>query len=178
MLAGLAHLHQFARLPWSELLAPAAILTCIEWFLLLVAVGLFSQLPGGGRLGFGTRLNIGLGIACVIPMLNLITLQIPNAAVLLFPAWFQVGKDGPQGIEATGQRIVFMLGSLLAFVVVLIPAGILFGIVFFLAKLFGGWMMAVPLASFAAALALAGEAALGIMLLGWLFERFDLSAET
>jgi hypothetical protein len=161
----------------GELLGPAVILTGIQWFLLLIAVGLFSQVPGGGRLGLGTRLNIGLGIACVVPVLNLITLQIPNAAVLLFPAWFQVGKEGPQGIEATGQRIVFMVGSLLAFVVVLIPAGIVFGIVFFLARFVVSWMVAVPMASFAAAVALGGEAALGIMLLGWLFERFDLSAE-
>jgi ABC-2 type transport system permease protein len=162
----------------GELLAPAVILTAIQWFLLLVALGFLSQIPGGGQpLGLGTRLLVGLGIACIIPMLNLITLQIPNAAVLLFPAWFQVGKEGPQGIEATGQRIVFMFGSLLAFIVVLIPAGIVFGIVFALTKLFLGWMLAVPIASVAAAVALGGEAALGIMLLGLLFERFDLSAE-
>ena len=38
----------------------------------------------------------------LLPALNLISLLIPNAAVLLFPAWFQPGKDSPQGIEATG----------------------------------------------------------------------------
>ena len=37
---------------------------------------------------------------------------------------------------------------------------------------------AIPLASIAAAIVLAVEAALGVMLLGWLFERFDVAAET
>ena len=113
----------------------------------------------------------------MVPMLNLITLQIPNAAVLLFPAWFQVGKDGPQGIEATGQRILFVFGSLLAFVVVLIPAAVVFSVCFVVVKLFAGWAIAMPVASVTAALALAGEAALGIVLLGWLFERFDVTGE-
>ncbi len=110
-------------------------------------------------------------------MLNLITLQIPNAAVLLFPAWFQTGKEGPHGIEATGQRLIFMLGQLLVFIVALIPAAACFAGVFFLLKLFGGVALALPLASIAAALVLTAEALLGLMLLGWLFERFDLSAE-
>ena len=161
----------------GELLAPAAILTGIQWLLLLFAVSLSGQIPGGGSLGLGMRLNIGFGIACVVPMLNLITLQIPNAAVLLFPAWFQVGKDGPQGIEATGQRILFVFGSLLAFFVVLIPAGVVFGLCFVLVKLLVGWAMALPVASVAAAIALAGEAAVGVMVLGWLFERFDVAGE-
>jgi hypothetical protein len=161
----------------GELLAPAAILTGIQLFLLLIAVALFGQVPGGGSLGLGTRLNIGFGVACIVPMLNLITLQIPNAAVLLFPAWFQVGKDGPQGIEATGQRLLFVFGSLLAFVVVLIPAAVVFSICFVVVKLFAGWMIAVPVASVTAAVALAGEAAIGVMVMGWLFERFDVSGE-
>jgi hypothetical protein len=41
-----------------------------------------------------------------------------------------------------------------------------------------GTATAIPLASIAAAIVLAVEAALGVMLLGWLFERYDVSAET
>jgi len=37
--------------------------------------------------------------------------------------------------------------------------------------------LVIPLACLAATLVLALEAVLGVMLLGWLFERFDLSAE-
>jgi hypothetical protein len=61
--------------------------------------------------------------------------------------------------------------------VALLPAAALFAGVFFLAKIMLGMALALALASLAASLALAAEAALGVMLLGWLFERFDVSAE-
>jgi hypothetical protein len=162
----------------GELLAPAVILTAIHWFLLLVAVIFFVQTPVPG-LGATGILGLGVGAALVLPMLNLILLQIPNAAVLMFPAWFQTGKDGAQGIEATGQRLISMFGQVLVFIVTLIPAGVGFGIVFLITAKplhFPLWLT-IPLASSAAAVVLAIEAALGMILLGTLFERFDVSAE-
>jgi hypothetical protein len=164
------------QLALGELLAPAAVLTGIQWFLLIMVLGLFPQLHGAG-LGWAGWLGLGFGAALIIPMLNLIVLQIPNAAALAFPAWFQVTKGGAQGIEAMGQRIIFMFGQVLVFAVALIPAAALFAGVFFLAKLLLPIALAIPLASVAAAVILAVEAALGIMLLGWLFGRFDVSAE-
>jgi hypothetical protein len=162
----------------GELLAPAVILTAVQWFLLIIAVGLSAPIP---RLGLERTafLGIGFGAAVIAPMLNLIQLQIPNAAVLLFPAWFQAAKDSPRGIEATGQRLIFMLGQLLAFALALIPAAAVFTVVFLVAKmlLLLGLGLAIPLASMAAAVVLAVEAALGLLLLGRLFDRFDLSAE-
>jgi hypothetical protein len=110
-------------------------------------------------------------------MINLITLQIPNAAVLLFPAWFQSGKDGPQGIEATGQRIIFLIGQLIVFLLALIPAALAFILVFFVVKVLLTVTTAIPLASVAASLILAGEAALGLLVLGRFFDKLDVSAE-
>jgi len=162
----------------GELLAPAVILTAVQWFLLLIAAGLSAPIQ---RLGLERTaiLGIGFGAAVIAPMLNLIQLQIPNAAVLLFPAWFQAAKDSPRGIEATGQRLVFMLGQLLAFALALVPAAAVFTVVFLVAKmlLMLGLGLSIPLASIAAAVVLAVEAALGLLLLGRLFDRFDLSAE-
>jgi hypothetical protein len=165
------------QLALGELLAPAAALTGIQWFLLILVVGLFWQ-SAAGKMGWPCWLGLGFGAALIIPLLDLITLQIPNAAALLFPAWFQAAKGGAQGIEVMGQRLIFMLGQMLAFIVALIPAAGLFAGVFFLVKMLVGMAMAIPLASIAAAIVLAVEAALGVMLLGWLFERFDVSAET
>ena len=111
-------------------------------------------------------------------MLNLISFLIPNAAVLLFPAWFQSGRDATQGIEATGQRLIFGLGQFVAFLLALVPAGLLAApLVFFLVKLGVPWTLVVPLAALPAALVLGGEAAAGIGLLGKVFEKFDLSGE-
>jgi len=164
----------------GEILAPAAILTGIHWFLLILSAGVFSQ--SGGEFGFGisqsTGLCASLGLAVVLPMLNLIVLQIPNAAVLVFPAWFQAGKEGPHGIEATGQRLIFVLGQLVVFIVALIPASAVgLGVFLVAIKLLLGTAGALLLAEVCAAVVLGIEAGLGFLLLGWLFERFDLSSE-
>ncbi len=159
----------------GELLAPAAILTGIQWFLLIIATVLCSQ--SQEIMAQSMIWGIGFGAALVLPMLDLLILQIPNGAVLLFPAWFQASRDGAHGIEATGQRLIFMLGQLLAFIVALIPASGFFIGIFFLLKMFLSLSLVVPLACLVAAFVLALEAVLGLMLLGWLFERFDLSAE-
>jgi ABC-2 type transport system permease protein len=160
----------------GEVLGPALILTGIQWVLLLLACTLIWQAPIPG-LGRANCLAIGFGAAVLVPMLNLITLQIPNAAVLLFPAWFQPGKEGPHGIEATGQRIIFMIGQVLVFLIALIPATIVFGVIFFIFRLALSLSLVIPLASIAAALVLGAEGAFGVLLLGRLFERFDVAAE-
>jgi len=161
----------------GELLAPALVLTCLQWFLLLVAALLLPGVPGMNASPALVR-AIAVGVGLMVPTLNLLTLQIPNAAVLMFPAWFQVGREGAQGIEATGQRIIFMLGQLLVLSLALVPAAIVFTVVFFVFKLLlSGPVLAIPLAAAAGSTALGAEAALGLILLGELFRRFDLSAE-
>ncbi len=159
----------------GEILAPIVILTAIHWLLLTLAVVCLSLAKGVGEWG-GLVLPIGIGAALILPALNAISLLIPNAAVLLFPSWFQLGRDATQGIEATGQRLIFALGQFLAFAISLIPAAVVFTLVFFVVKS-AGLVLAVPAASAAAAVVLVVEAGLGVMLLGWLFERFDVSAE-
>lgn len=164
------------ELATGELLAPAVILTAIQWGLLLVGLLLLGgkSLPG---IPASLLLAIGSSLAISLPPLNLLTLQIPNAAVLLFPAWFQPGKEGPQGIEATGQRILFMLGQIFAFFIAVLPAAIAGGLVGFGLH----FVAALPLAVFAgaacASVVLLGEAVLGLVLLGKLFERLDISAD-
>ena len=164
------------ELALGELLTPAVILTSIQWFLLILGAGVFWGLSGG-KAGKSLAAAIVFGAAIILPVLNLITVEIPNAAVLLFPSWFQATKGGAHGIEATGQRLIFLFGQLFVMLVALLPAAALFAGVFFLAKIMLGMTLALALGSLAASLALAAEAALGVMLLGWLFERFDVSAE-
>ncbi len=162
----------------GELLAPAVILTATQWLLLMVCTVLLSHF---GREAFAleSRLELAIGVAVIVPALNLVTLIIPNAAVLLFPGWFQTGKDAAQGIEATGQRLIFALGQFLVFIVVLIPAAGVFALVYFFGKLIAGDpFFPVPIAAVPAAMILAAEAWLGVMWLGRLFNKFDLSAES
>jgi len=164
------------QLALGELLAPAVILTAIQWVLLLLIVAAVALLKQAG-LGWPGNCGIALAAALLLPLLNCVTLLIPNAAVLLFPAWFQAGKEGGQGIEATGQRIILMLGQLVVFIITLIPAAAVFGVVLVLLKLFLSFALAIPLASVASALVLGVEIAFGVRLLGWLFERFDVAGD-
>lgn len=159
----------------GELLAPAAILTGVQWCLLIVLTGFIPK--EWQSMGWPRFLAASCGAAINLPVLNLISMLIPNAAVLLFPAWFQLGRSGAQGIEATGQRLIFLLGQVLAFALALIPAAGVSLCVFVVVKLLIGVEAGIVLASVGSAAVLAGEVFAGLRWLGMLFERFDLSAE-
>src|SRR5881628_2427587 len=161
----------------GELLAPAAILTGVQWCLVLLATATFSRFPEGNDIPLTTRLSLGAAVAIIAPMLNVVSLLIPNASVLLFPAWMQTGRQPVGGIEVMGQRLIFMLGSVLVFAFALVPAAVLFGLLFFFVNIFLGMIVAAPFGAVVAATVLAAEAALAIWWMGRLFEKFDLSAE-
>ena len=158
----------------GEILAPVAVLAVCQWLLLLVGAGLLLYLPAKQEALF---LAIAVGTAVLLPVLDVLLLLIPNAAVLLFPSWIQTGKDSPRGIEATGQRLIFALGQLLVLLLALLPVAAAFVGVFFLLDFAFGPAAAVPFAALAATIILAVEAGFGVMLLGKLFDRFDVSEE-
>ena len=158
----------------GEILAPVAVLAALQWLLLLAGAGLLFYLPVKREALF---LAIALGAAFLLPVLDFLLMLIPNAAVLLFPSWIQTGKDSPRGIEATGQRLIFGIGQLLTLALALVPAAAAFVGVLLPLDLAIGPAVAVPLASLAATAILAVEAGLGVMLLGKLFDRFDVTEE-
>jgi ABC-2 type transport system permease protein len=156
----------------GEILAPVAVLAAFQWLLLLFGAGLVFYLPVKPEALF---LAIAFGAAFLLPVLDVLLMLIPNAAVLLFPSWIQTGRDSPRGIEATGQRLIFVLGQMLVLLLALLPAAAAFTGVFLLFYLTLGPAVAVPTASLAATMVLAAEAGFGVMLLGKLFERFDVT---
>jgi len=158
----------------GEILAPVVVLVAFQWLMLLIGAGLVLYLSGAKTMLF---LAIAAGAAFLLPVLDVLLLIVPNAAVLLFPSWIQSGKDSPRGVEATGQRLIFALGQMLVLLLALIPAAAAFAGVFFLLQMALGMVAAVPLAALAAAVVVAVEAGFGVMLLGKLFERFDVTEE-
>ncbi len=158
----------------GEILAPVAALAAFQWLLLLIGAGLVFYLPAKLE---GLGLAIALGAAVLLPVLDWLLLLIPNAAVLLFPAWIQTGKDGPRGIEVTGQRLIMALAQLLALLLALAPAAVVFTVIFLPLNIVVGPGAALLPASLAATAVLAVEAGLGVLLLGKLFERFDVTEE-
>ncbi|MCU0787387.1 MAG: putative ABC exporter domain-containing protein [Verrucomicrobia bacterium] len=161
----------------GELLAPAVILTCIQWLLLPLALGGLIRLDRGAELDMGMIVGFALALALVAPPLNLLSFVIPNASVLLFPAWFQTDKAMPHGIEAMGQRIIMLLGQMLVLLISALPAGAVFTGVLLVVKWAAGWWVAAPLAGAAAAVVIAMEVAVAVVLMGRWFEKLDVSEE-
>jgi len=161
----------------GELLAPVVILTIIQWLLLPVAVGGLISLDRDTHLDPGTVGGIALAVAVLSPALNFLSFVIPNASVLLLPAWFQTDKAMPHGIEAMGQRIILLLGQLLVLFVSALPAGLVFTAVLLLVRWLAGGFVAAPVAAMAAAAVIALEVAVALMLMGRWFEKLDVSQE-
>ncbi len=161
----------------GEVLAPAVILAGLQWLLLVVAFIFCPRQFQSHSVFLSMRLGVAASAALVVPFIDLIAMLIPNASVLFFPSWFQLGREGPRGFETTGQQLILIFGQMLVLVVSLLPAALAFAVLFFGASLVAGHSMGVFLGGVAAAIVLAAEAALGIKLLGGVFERLDLSDE-
>lgn len=158
----------------GEILAPALLLTTVQW-LLLILLAVFLLLMGGSHLGYGRLVVIVFTPAILLPMFNLISWLIPNAIALLFPIWFRASKESACDIRAVTYQMIFAAGQFLVFTIALLPAATVF---FVLIKFVPNTGLTMPVAAVVAALVLAVEAALGVLLLGSLFERFDVSAES
>ena len=163
----------------GELLAPIAILTGILWLaLLIVALALLPGSGGPAWLTPGLHLAATLGLAAIAPALVALQLLVPNAAALLFPAWFQVSRTRGGGPEVIGQRMIFFFAQLITMVVVLVPAGMMAaGLIFILQWLIGPFT-AIALATVAVLVVLLAEIGCGVWWLGTRFERFDCSSAT
>ncbi len=175
----------------GELLTPTVILTGIQWLAVLAACCAVNPRPMHlAWITPGVRTGLGLGLMVLIPPLCLLQLLVPNAAALVFPAWAQNTRGRPGGVDVIGQRLVFVFGQLITFLVALLPAGLAAVAAFFCTEgLFvlldavwkGAAQSATGPAVFASALAVmavfVGEIWLGIWWLGRRFEKLDIAAE-
>jgi hypothetical protein len=176
----------------GELLAPTAILTGILWLLLLAEVVSFtpaaSAFAGGapklrefaeGCATPWSRLLLALGAALLVPPVVALQLLVPNAAALVFPAWFQSSRQRGGGIDVVGQRLIFFFAQLAIMLLAILPAALIglatVSVACFalgLPAVVGGWLAVALMLAL-----LVGELWLGVYLLGERFEQLDLSAE-
>ncbi|MEY2879570.1 MAG: hypothetical protein RLZZ15_1950 [Verrucomicrobiota bacterium] len=180
------------RIVLGELLAPTAILTGVVWLALLTAaVTLFPGAKSFAGLkpwmadflsscfSAGARPLFALAVALVVPPLVALQLFVPNAAALVFPAWFQATRQrGGGGIDIMGQRLMFGFAQLFTVFCALIPSAIA-GAVPLLLCLWLDWpaLLGVWLAALGVIAVLVLELWLGLRFLGERFEKLDLSAE-
>jgi ABC-2 type transport system permease protein len=183
------------RLVAAELATP--LIVCVIWIwgvlggLLAVLGGRHFALMGQASEGLKAASLSGTGfanqlltygipgafaLALFLPALVSAALVIQNAAVLAWPDWFPPGQKRARGLEATGSRVLSMLGTLLIAVVGLLPAVLVGALVaWVLWGVLGAWAI-VPAALFASVPVWA-EAFAGTLLLARLFESFDISKE-
>jgi hypothetical protein len=160
----------------GELLAPLVILTVVQWLLLILLAVLTAF--GGATASLPKLPLTWIAAAGILtPFWNGLALLIPNAAVLLFPGWFQTRADTPQGIEVTGQRLLVLFGQMIVIGATIVPAAAAFALGFFPLQMAGIEVLAPFAGCAGAVVVLASEIALGIWLVGKLFDRFDLAAE-
>ncbi|MBN8471986.1 ABC transporter permease [Corallococcus exiguus] len=158
----------------AELAASALTLGVAQWVMLLVALVLGVGADDVTLAPWSTP--VVLGLLSVLPALGVAGLFVQNAAVVLLPAWIPADSERARGVEALGQRLLTLVGTLVVTFLGLLPAAVVALLVGYpLFTVMGRW--AVPLAGLAAAGALFAEVALGVAVLGRAFERLDVSEE-
>jgi len=165
------------QLVLGEILAPALVLTTVQCLCLAWGVAFFPELGPGKGPSASDRLAIALALGLVAPGLNLISLLIHNAAVLLFPGWARMGPGQARGFEAMGRNILFMIGQMTALALALLLPAAAFAAVFFVGQLWVSWSLVLPAAALAALTLLLAQGYAALRMLGDRFERMDVSAE-
>ncbi len=162
----------------GETLTPVVILTGLIWLALLAAaLALGPRAATIPWLTPGFRLTAGLCAAATVPVLCSLQLIIPNAAALLFPAWFQATRQRGGGIDVMGQRLIFVFGQLIVILLALCPAVVGAGLVVFASQWLIGASAAVIFATILALTVLGAEVWCGLWWLGQRFEKLDLATE-
>jgi hypothetical protein len=161
----------------GEVLTPTVMLTGAQWLFTALAVILFSGPTHRSPIPLADRLSVGVAVALMAPTFSMVSVLIFNGMALLYPAWARLGPATMQGFEAIGQQMLVMFGQILALGLLLLAPAVAFGLLYWLGHWWFSWRTLVPLGALAATSVLALEAAAGVLWLGNLFDRLDLSKE-
>jgi ABC-2 type transport system permease protein len=166
------------QLVLGELLAPMVIITGVIWLTLLTGVCAIQPtrvLPAW--LDPSLRATCAGCVAMVTPIVVALQLLVPNAAAIVFPAWFQATRTVGGGIDLMGQRLIFVFGQAVIIVLALIPAAATAALLIFTTQWIFGAVLAVIFATVVVVAVLIAEVWCALWWLGGRFERFDLSLE-
>lgn len=156
----------------AEIAASLIVLSAAQMALVLVgyAAAAFSRSPWAS---LSDRTALLVAALLGLPAVSALGLVMQNTLALLFPAWIRLGMTRPGGVEAMGQGIVNMLGSVLAVLLLLLPplvAGVAISALTSIERL-GFWAL-LPGVAAGAAIA-AGEVWLITAWLGRVFDRTE-----
>jgi len=113
-----------AALLRGEVLAAASILSGLAWLFIFMCALLSGSIHTRGTAAamILDRVSYAAAALMLAPPLILAQLLIQNAIAVMFPAWITVGRSRAGGVDAIGQRMIMLFGSLLAVGLALFPA--------------------------------------------------------
>jgi ABC-2 type transport system permease protein len=160
----------------GELIGAVVIGSILQWAVIGIGAFLASAFIGNLPDGWAYLTMIAGGLAVLLPAFNLATAILPSGAALMFPGWFRPQDATSQGLENTGIRLMVGISQLLAMALALLPVAFFSVCAWYIAGKFGLlpiWkaFSAIGIGGFILAL----ESALGVVWLGNLYDRFDLS---
>lgn len=161
---------------WAELLGPGLVLAALQWILILAALILTAgaAIPLWPQLDLPRRAAAAFSLALLAPAISFANLLVQNAGVLLFPSWVAIEPAASRGIEALGQRLLTLAGTMLVLLVAVLPGAIVGAAVW--AVLQSQWgVFALPCASVVFCAVIAAEFHFAVRVLGKLFDRFDVT---
>lgn len=161
----------------GEVAAPVVLLSLVVWGCCAGAFAASVLRPAADLPSLVDRVALLLALLPATSAVLLVLVVVQNTAVLLFPGWVSIGPDRAVGLEATGQRILMMAGSVIALAVALVPAVIAGAIAAVVARAVGvSGFGALTLGTFAGTATVASEGVLAVQLLGAVFDRMEPGA--
>jgi ABC-2 type transport system permease protein len=165
----------------AEIGGTILLLCAMEAILVVVALGtaaLGAGMPRAWPARFtADALPIMLAGFIILPAFTALRVAVANAWAVLLPGWVRLGPDRQAGIEAMGQNLVLLAGSLIALLVLLILPGLAGTVVWFvLARSLHLAAWGAPPAAIVAAAVCAGELWLLVRWLGGVLSRTDPAA--
>ncbi len=154
----------------GEMLWPSAVLSATAWF----ALGLVLVTSSGLPVPLSVRISGVAAVAILAPPFIAAQLTIHNAAALAFPAWVATGSQRPRGLDAMGQRLILLAGTLLLLMLMTVPGAAAAAVVWLAFSRLIGPVVLVPSAVACMSVVLV-EVLVATEAIGALYERIDLS---
>jgi ABC-2 type transport system permease protein len=150
----------------------AAATTVVVILQLILVLGGIALLAASGSLTVMQLIVFVAAALFALPTLAALAVLIQNALALLYPGWVRIGQAGSGGMEAVGQNLITMIGTLLLLALCAVPPLVVSSIAAAPVYPFSQGA-AIVVAAIAAVLAVAAEIALLVLWLGRLYDRTD-----
>ncbi|HKT82156.1 MAG TPA: putative ABC exporter domain-containing protein [Vicinamibacterales bacterium] len=157
----------------GEMLWPAILLSTIVWILTATAFSMSQAVFSTADTAL--RASLAVSFAFVAPAVITTQLAIHNSVALIFPAWVSFGNWRSRGVDAMGQRLIVVGGTMLLVTLAAIPGVLLGGIAWLALNRFIGPIAFIPAAALCA-LAMFIEVLFVSEAIGPAYERIDLSS--